>query len=832
MSGTAMTAEQWARTKALFAELIELEAGLWDARLQQEPDAAIVSELRRLLQAHRQTDPFLNDGPAARARQAPDRWLGSRLGPFQIERLLGEGGSGRVYLAQREGVGGRVAVKLLHGHFLSDQASARFQSEQSILARLDHPGIARLLQVGVAEDGTPWLAMEHVDGQPLLQALAPLSLRERVRTFIQLLQAIDYAHRQLVVHRDIKPGNVLVDASGQPRLLDFGIAKRLDGQDPSLTRTQQQPRTPTHAAPEQILDEPVSVATDVYAVGVLLYEALSGCRPWPVSGRELETAILAGGAPLPSSRVSGPVRRQLRGDLDAIVLQAMQREPAQRYPSVAALAADLQRHLDHRPVTAQRQSWVYRSSRFLRRNHRWVAAAALLLGLLGVGLWRETRLRHAADLEAQKSAQVAAFMLDIFDAGDAQGQRFAIDRNSTVLDLMARADARLEGLQLAPLIRADLAHKMGQVYWGLSEYVDAERLFELALELRRGALGEHGETAGSLLMLARVYERTDRYPQMLEHAQAAYRIRLAELGPRHVDTLDALHRIGAAQYFLNEFEAAETTLQQAIAGWRQQAEPPPTQLGNSLTMLGFVDADRGRFQQALPNLREALALNRAGYPPGHPRLSEGLSNLATCLYDLGQFAEALELQREATQISVASFSTDHTNIVIDREWMARFHLALNQVDAAAEMSALGLAMASRMHQRSPNQALFDRARQMRVQVLRAQGALDEALALQREVLASREQQLSPSHRYVLDSRSVLADLLRRLDQPDAANQQLRQAIADWHRQPDSYSRQLIHAIDAFSSAGQCGALDGSWPDTMFPRMADVVAEARRRCALA
>ncbi|MCP5475365.1 MAG: serine/threonine protein kinase [Rhodanobacteraceae bacterium] len=208
--------------------------------------------------------------------------------------MIGEGGNGRVYLAERQDLGGRAAVKLLRGRFTGPDITRRFHAEQVILARLDHPNIAHLLQVGVAEDGTPWLAMEYVEGQPFLQGLAAMSVRQRLRVILKLLDAVDHAHGQLVVHRDIKPGNILIDQRGEPRLLDFGIAKRLDDAGAQLTHTDSHPRTPAYAAPEQVRGEPISVATDVYALGVLLFESLTGSKPWNLAGMQLDAAALEG----------------------------------------------------------------------------------------------------------------------------------------------------------------------------------------------------------------------------------------------------------------------------------------------------------------------------------------------------------------------------------------------------------------------------------------------------------------------------------------------------------------------------------------------------------
>ncbi|HET9032605.1 MAG TPA: serine/threonine-protein kinase [Dokdonella sp.] len=821
-----MTPDQWSRTKALFGDLLDHDPSEWPELLSNEADPQVTSEVHRMLQANQSAEEFLSKSPAA-TLDAEDRLIGRLLGPFRIESLLGEGGAGRVYLAQRQDVGGNAAIKILRGHFAGPRALKRFYAEQAILARLDHPNIARLLQVGVTDDAVPWLAMEYVQGRPFSEVMAESSVRERVLMVIKLLDAIDYAHRQLIVHRDIKPGNILVDQRGEPRLLDFGIAKRLD--DTDATRTHYQPRTPAYAAPEQVLGKPITVATDVYAMGVVLYEALSGNKPWNESGSKLDEAILAGDAALPSTVASRADRREISGDLDAIVMQAMHRDPRHRYPSAASMARDLQRALTRRPVSARKQTSLYRTSRFLARYHRWVASGLVLLALLSLGIHREVKLRQAALLEAQKSTEVADFMLDIFDAGNALSTDFVISKDSSVMDLIARGASRLDSLDSAPLVRADLAHKMGQVYWGFSEFGHAEHYFSSAIALREANHANPDDIAESYLMLGRVYSRTGRYAPMLKAMQKSWEIRQAAFGADDAKTIRSLHRVGVAYYFLDDLDHADSIFSKAIAASLKQLPESAIQLADSYTMHAFCQSAWGQFDEALETYREALKVRRSVLPANHNLIGEGLNNLAGGLFDLGRTEEAIRTEYEAFRIDKENFHGDHNDLVLDLVPLARYLIKDGQIENASRSADEAVAMATRLNQKSPNQGTLDRARQVKVEVLRAQGQLQAALDLQRDVLRTRLQNLPPSHTYIIGSRSVLADLLRRLGHSEDANQQLNRTLDGWRQNPDRYTRELIDSMQTFADAGQCDWLTANWSKKMSTPMADALARDRKIC---
>lgn len=402
----------WAAVRRLF-EAAQERPDAERAAFVRAADApeAVKREAASLLDHTPAGDDFLADAHPGR--------LGERCGAWQLVRLLGRGGMGDVYEARRvDGAfDGQAAVKLLRRGLDSAQVLCRFAAERQALARLNHPHIARLLDAGLTADGLPFFVMEQVQGLPIDQAAAGLALPARLQLFLQLADAVAHAHRNLLVHRDLKPGNVLVDAEGQVKLLDFGIAKALDPMDPldpsagadgSATLAGERPFTPQFASPEQVRGEPVGTATDVYSLGVLLYLLLTGQRPY---GRSATTAHGAARSVLEEE----PTRPRLlqpglRGDLDNILLKALQKPPERRYASVDALAADVRAHLAGRPVSARRQSRTYLLSRFIVRNRVASVTAALgLLGLvagLGVALWQVQALEQANQRAERRFAQV------------------------------------------------------------------------------------------------------------------------------------------------------------------------------------------------------------------------------------------------------------------------------------------------------------------------------------------------------------------------------------------------------------------------------------------
>jgi len=520
---------RWQKIQSLFEEVVDSGPEERVARLASscQGDSDLRDSVEALLaSAERTEDPLINAiGAAAESllEEHQDRLLGTRIGPYRVVSILGQGGMSTVYRAERDDsqYHQTVAIKVLHHATLHPRMRSRLHSERHILATLDHPSIARLIDSGDLEDGTPYLVMEHVDGESIdvYCDSRTLFVRERLEMFVQVCTAVQYAHRNLIVHRDIKAANIFVTGDGTAKLLDFGIAKLLAPESLShtlpVTRLQERILTPENAAPEQVLGRAITTATDIYSLGVLLYQLLTGRSPYRLlsySQLQLERAICMDDPARPSqmvvSKLSGEndadrsrisdrrglspqrLRTRLGGDLDAIVGMAMRKEPDRRYPSVEAFAADVQRHLTGRPVRARQGDWRYHAAKFLRRHALpAIGIAAVMVGLsvvAGVTLWQNHRIELAREATAQerdRAQQVSAFLVDVFSQADpftAQGQQ------PTASDLLDRgAQKILSNSNLQPEVRAQLLESIGLAYrrQGLSER--AVPLLEQAVAIRR-----------------------------------------------------------------------------------------------------------------------------------------------------------------------------------------------------------------------------------------------------------------------------------------------------------------------------------------------------------
>ncbi|HZA93214.1 MAG TPA: serine/threonine-protein kinase, partial [Gemmatimonadales bacterium] len=470
----------WVEVESLLDEVLELAAEERPAFLERIGARApeLRAEVEHWLRATERPDGFLDESgaeyvaPLVSATEEVRPAEGTRIGPYRIVGVAGHGGMGTVFLAERdEPYHQRVALKLVRGAVaLDDHVVRRLVEERRILASLEHPHIARLVDGGVTEDGLPWFAMEYVEGQPIDQYCEQhsLQLHARLQLFLTVCDAVQFAHRNLVVHRDLKPSNILVTGDSEVKLLDFGIAKLLaEGRsDEPVTETGLRVLTLQYASPEQIRGDPIAVTSDVYSLGVLLYELLTGRRPYHGSGRssqEIERAILLLPPPRPSAVVADSrLARRLRGDLDIILLTALRKESERRYPSVERFASDIRRFLGGLPVSARPDSWGYRSGKFVRRHRLGMTAGvAVSLSLIG-GLIGTTSQARVAERSAAKEREVKNFLVGLFKVSDPAQSR---GQDISARELLDRGARRADSaLAATPDLQSELLHVLGIIH--------------------------------------------------------------------------------------------------------------------------------------------------------------------------------------------------------------------------------------------------------------------------------------------------------------------------------------------------------------------------------
>lgn len=655
-------------------------------------DDGLRAEVRELLAAHELNHDFLEDSPHQRAaelidRQLADRLIGRRFGQWRIEHLIHSGGMGSVYLARRSGdqFEQRGALKLIRAGLNEAHLREAFARERRLLATLEHPGIARLLDGGTTEDGVPWLVMEYVDGVPIDRWAddQQLDTGQRLALFEQLCAAVEHAHQHLVVHRDIKPGNVLVTADGTPRLLDFGIARLLPetSLDIDMTLTRQRMLTPACASPEQIMGQPVTTASDVYQLGVLLYRLLTRTLPLDVtttSAAEAERLICTQTPPLPSSRVERTLARRLRGDLDAIIMTTLRKEPARRYGSALALAEDLRRFRNGQPVQARPDSIPYRTGKFLRRHWQGVALTSMaflaLMAGLAVAVWQA----EAARSERDRLQHVNEFMESILLEADPSHA----GTDATVRDMLATAGQRIEhSFQDSPQIEASIRHTIGYAQLSLMLLDEAEHNLLRASELNHRLYGPHDvRSLRSRAYLAWLDYSRGQYDQ----AAADYAAIIAQLTSRHPPGFRAtvINDSGLVLAALEQHEQALARFEQALA-LHLEHEPDHADLPLIYNNIGFAWHNLGDLVQAEAHYRQALEHLRHQHADNpHPDIAYGLNNVGLLLRDLGRHEEALPLFLESLEIRTATLGEQHPGTGHGHLNLARLLLEMQRPESA------------------------------------------------------------------------------------------------------------------------------------------------------
>lgn len=723
--------ERWLTLSPYLDQALDLDdeaRAVWLASLRRD-DATLATELEALLEELKalSVEKFLEEKLPFFQVQPP--LTGQRIGSYTLISPIGQGGMGSVWLAQRSDgrFEGRVAIKLLNASLMGHEGEERFKREGSILARLTHPHIAHLLDAGVSPTGQPYLVLEHIEGERIDRYCdsRSLGIDERIRMFLDVLSAVTHAHANLVVHRDIKPSNVLVSTDAQVKLLDFGIAKLLHDEEriaetTVLTREGHAALTPEFAAPEQVTGEPITTATDVYALGVLLYWLLGGQHPTGTLRRspaELVKAIVDTEPPRLSDAIAGSkteplekltenaakrgatpdrLRRLLQGDLDTILAKALKKVPEERYVSAAALSDDLRRYLNHEPISARPDTLTYRTTKFVRRHARGVAAFAaavmLLAGLVSFYTARLAAERDRARLEADKAAKVSELLTGLLTGADPYTTRQT--QEPTVRELLDAGAERVQNdLVDQPELLSEMLTTIGRIYQRLDSHEKAQPLLEKALDLARSSgAPENERLARALNDLGVLLREKADYTAARPFLEQALQMRRRLLGDEHTDVAITLVELARLDMDSGLTKEAEPRLREALAIRRKLLGDADRATATSTSDLGLLLRQIGDVQGAETHLREALAISRKALAADHPDVATALNNVGLTLLDKGEYVEAEALYREGLTISRKVLGDRHQDNAVKLSNLAvALHGQGKEDEAAAALDeALGI----------------------------------------------------------------------------------------------------------------------------------------------
>jgi eukaryotic-like serine/threonine-protein kinase len=719
-----MDSARWNRIQAVFHEAADLPKSEHRAYLRSacEGDEALIAEVEALLDEDAQGSSLLDRDVA----NVADEILGDSssqpppfqsFGPYRIIRLLGEGGMGVVYLAEREDLRNLVAIKLLRDAWLSPARRDRFAIEQRTLAQLNHPSIARLYDADTSPDGTPFFAMEYVEGVPLTEYCQAheFTIPQRLQLFRSVCEAVLYAHQHAVIHRDLKPSNILVRQDGTVRLLDFGIAKHLEdlGESVDQTMTAMRLMTPAYAAPEQIRGDQVGIQTDVYSLGVILYQLLAGRLPFELANRTPVQAekILTETAPeKPSAaaeksdalRRSGThglvASRPAWADLDVLCLTAMHKDSRRRYQSAEALIRDIDHYLKAEPLEARPDSAGYRLHKFLTRNRDAVLAAGTLLAMVvGIVIFFTVRLeiaRNAAVAEAARTQRIQRFMTNLFQGGD---ESAGPADNLRVVTLLDRGVQQARSLDADPVVQAELYATLGNIYEQLGKFDQADTLLNSALEERKKLYGpDNADVAESLVALGLLRDDQARLADAETLVGEGLAMTKRHSPPDSPAVARATAALGRVQVDRGSYDAAIKTLDDSVRAQSATGGATP-ELAASLYQLANAYFYAGHYEQSESINERLLPMYRQIYGERHPRVADVLINLGAIKYDLGHYAEADAFDRQALSIVEDWYGKDNPETAEDRTILARALLKEKRYSEAGDLLQQSLAIKERVY---------------------------------------------------------------------------------------------------------------------------------------
>jgi serine/threonine-protein kinase len=763
-----------------------------------------------------------------------------RIGPYRVLRTLGTGGMGEVYLAERADAefDQQVAIKVVHGSALSRGVQSRLKIERQILAQLDHPNIAHLLDGGTLPDGTAYIVMEYVDGIPIDEYCDSnrLDVAARLRLFQLVCAAVHYAHQNLIVHRDLKPSNILVNAAGVPKLLDFGIAKLLDDRQAghhtlAVTHADLRIMTPGHASPEQVRGQSITTSSDVYVLGVLLYRLLTGVGPFVISSTRLtdiERAICEKDPPMASEAViaddsadarkvlgarnttASRLRRTLKGDLDNIVCMAMRKEPERRYGSSQQMASDIQRYLEGKPVIARRDTLSYRSAKFVRRHWLPVAASFSALALIvafattayvqsvRIGAERDivAEQRERAERERARAEEVSTFLVNLFKLSDPEVNR---GNQVTAKELLDSSAKQLrDGLQDQPETKAALLTTVGAVYDSLGQYQDALPILNESLALQPQS--RERSRIDTLLELGRAQAGAGELSRAEVPLQEALRLSKSAYGAASRESGLSLWAMGRLRHKQGRFADAKDLYERSL-DILETTQSPPIDIAALLDDIAKIYSREQQWELAKQTYERALAIDRNVLGDDHPRIASHLQNLAVVAQSMGELGKAESLYRDAIARQDRAYGSQHPETTKAR---GNYGLLLQREGRLSEAEPLLRgALAATLKLYGSENFNVGYARVSLGMLLHDEGKLKDAESEYRQALAIYDKSLPPDHQWRAAALMYLARLLVDRGNADEALARSDESLKIWiaTSPATSASTAQAHAIHAYALGG-------------------------------
>ena len=810
---------------SILDQLLELPESERESFLDETcgDDAGLRATLERLLTASESSDSTIKPGGALLpafwndlvSERMDPRHLSTetRVGVYRIVRPIGRGGMATVYLAERDDgqFEQQVALKILDPGDDAPELLGRFEQERQILASLQHPNIARLLDGGVTPTGEPYVAMDYIDGDRIDSYCDTnrLPIKARLELFLKIVSAVQYAHKNLVIHRDIKPANILVDQNGEAKLLDFGIAKLVDSQAmphaSPATHSAVTPMTPDYASPEQILGDPVTTASDVYQLGYLFYLLVAGRSPYRVDRSSYAGAIdaICKQDPLPPSaavlldEVGGdqvdPVATDfigynrnttaprlakiLAGDLDNVALMALRKEPGRRYESAGDLGADIERYLRAQPLAARPNTIRYRLGKFVKRHAIGVATSALAVIAITVGTAfytvRITSERNRAQIEALKAAQVSDFVIELFRVSDPSEARGAL---VTARELLDRGAEQIEEeLADQPDVKGSLLSTIGQTYFGLGLYESAEQTLSRAVDVQRSIHGaDHRDTLSTLNHLGNVYRARGEYGRAEALLREVYGSRRRLDGDEHPQTLAVLSNVGLSAWRQGKFDEAEVIFGEVLDARQRVLGGDHPDVVRSVTNLANVRFMRGHYNEAAAGYARSIELGTRVLGEDHPSTMDALNNLAMTYEQQGSLEEAAALLDKVIALRSRVLGPAHARTLSARHNLATVQWKLGHHENAQRQLEDVLDARRRVLGSDHPETLWSQRNLAGVYSDLGRG--EESERLYRETLQARIRVLGELHPDTLNSRQDLAQLLETSERYAEAEALYREAL--------------------------------------------------------